>query len=225
MSRKTVLIVDDEKDIRDLLKLSLNKLGLDSLTAADISEATQLVLSDKTLDFCLTDVRLPDGSGLEIVQLFKEERPDTPIAVMTAFDSTDIAVDAMRAGAFDFLSKPIMAEVLRAKATVFLELWRRSEEIASQAQLLREHERREHSDQLERARKSWERRTLQQQMIEQQQAADKLARKAEELARTVAEKERAEQGGLHERAAGLCLQVGAGGAHAYQPRLRIHPLE
>lgn len=113
MSRKTILIIDDEKDIRDLLKLSLNKLGLDSVTAGDVAEAGEIVASDKELDFCLTDVRLPDGSGLEIVQQFKEKRPDTPIAVMTAFDSTDIAVEAMRAGAFDFLSKPIRHDRLK----------------------------------------------------------------------------------------------------------------
>lgn len=113
MSRKTVLVVDDEEDIRDLLKLSLNKLGLDTIVAGDVTEANHLVLSEANIDFCLTDVRLPDGSGLEIVQSFKEKRADTPIAVMTAFDSTDIAVEAMRAGAFDFLSKPIRHDKLK----------------------------------------------------------------------------------------------------------------
>lgn len=113
MSRKKILVVDDEEDIRDLLKLSLNKLGLDTLVAGDVTEANKLVMSDAPIDFCLTDVRLPDGSGLEIVQQFKERRADTPIAVMTAFDSTDIAVEAMRAGAFDFLSKPIRHDKLK----------------------------------------------------------------------------------------------------------------
>src|SRR5690606_12377170 len=124
----------------------------------------------------------------------RERSRHTPIIFVTAHSSDDEQVmKAYSLGAVDFLFKPIVPEVLRAKATVFLELWRRSEEITSQAELLREHERREHSEQLEKARQDWERRALQQQMVRQQQAADELSRKAEELARTVAEKEQAQQ--------------------------------
>ncbi len=113
MNKKNILVVDDEKDIRELLVVSLQRLGYQAMEAEDIRSAQNLIDSDKSFDFCLTDIRLPDGSGLEIVKHFREARPEAEVAVMTAYDSTDIAVDAMRAGAFDFLAKPIRLERLK----------------------------------------------------------------------------------------------------------------
>lgn len=113
MSEKNILIVDDEKDIRELLVVSLKRLGYAAQVAEDVDSALRIIQSEQPVDFCLTDIRLPDGSGLEIVQQFREARPDAEIAVMTAYDSTDIAVDAMRVGAFDFLAKPIRLERLK----------------------------------------------------------------------------------------------------------------
>jgi two-component system, NtrC family, response regulator PilR len=113
MSEKNILIVDDEKDIRELLVVSLKRLGYAAQVAEDVDSALRIIRSEQPVDFCLTDIRLPDGSGLEIVQQFREARPEAEIAVMTAYDSTDIAVDAMRVGAFDFLAKPIRLERLK----------------------------------------------------------------------------------------------------------------
>jgi two-component system, NtrC family, response regulator PilR len=113
MNEKNILVVDDERDIRELLVVSLKRLGYQAEVAEDICSAEALIASDHPFDFCLTDIRLPDGSGLDIVKHFREARPDAEVAVMTAYDSTDIAVDAMRAGAFDFLAKPIRLERLK----------------------------------------------------------------------------------------------------------------
>ena len=117
MESKKVLIVDDERDIRELLVVSLRRLGYEPLEAEDVRAAMLIICSAEPIDFCLTDMRLPDGSGLEIVRRFRERRPEAEIAVMTAYDSTDIAVDAMKAGAFDFLAKPIRLERLSLMLT------------------------------------------------------------------------------------------------------------
>lgn len=188
------MVVDDCPANVLAVEAVLQDLSCDVVRALSGAEALRALL-DTDFSLVLLDVQMPNVDGFQVARLVRERERSrhTPIIFVTAHSSDDEQVmKAYSLGAVDFLFKPIVAEVLRAKATVFLELWRRSEEIASQAQLLREHERREHSGQLEKARKSWERRTLQQQMVEQQQAAEQLARKAEELARTVAEKERAE---------------------------------
>ena len=108
-----VLIVDDEDDIRELLELTLLRLGLASDGAATLAEARQL-LGEKRYRLCLTDMRLPDGDGLELVRYISENVRDLPVAVITAFGSMDNAVTALKAGAFDYLSKPVSIEQLRA---------------------------------------------------------------------------------------------------------------
>ncbi|MDD3328091.1 MAG: sigma-54 dependent transcriptional regulator [Zoogloea sp.] len=108
-----VLIVDDEDDIRELLELSLLRLGLASDGAASLSEARRL-LGEKRYRLCLSDMRLPDGDGLELVRYIAENVRDLPVAVITAFGSMDNAVTALKAGAFDYLSKPVSIDQLRA---------------------------------------------------------------------------------------------------------------
>ena len=108
-----VLIVDDEDDIRELLELSLLRLGLASDGAASLAEARRL-LGEKRYRLCLTDMRLPDGDGLELVRYISDNVRDLPVAVITAFGSMDNAVTALKAGAFDYLSKPVSIEQLRA---------------------------------------------------------------------------------------------------------------
>jgi two-component system response regulator PilR (NtrC family) len=108
-----VLIVDDEDDIRELLELSLLRLGLASDGAATLAEARAL-LDQKRYRLCLTDMRLPDGDGLELVRHISETCRDLPVAVITAFGSMDNAVTALKAGAFDYLSKPVSIDQLRA---------------------------------------------------------------------------------------------------------------
>lgn len=107
-----ILVIDDEADIRHLLTMSIIQMGFDVKSAKDKSEALS-ILSHDTFDFCLTDLKLPDGSGLDIVSHCHEHYPDMPIAVITAFGNTNTAVEAMKLGAFDFLAKPIELTHLR----------------------------------------------------------------------------------------------------------------
>ena len=112
--RKThrVLVIDDEADIRELLELTLIRMGLDVQTAENLAEARQLLKTNK-FNLCLTDLRLPDGDGLDMVRFINEHYPTLPVAVITAFGSTENAVMALKAGAFDYLAKPVGLEQLR----------------------------------------------------------------------------------------------------------------
>ncbi len=108
-----VLIVDDEPDLLDLMELTLAKMGLDSRRAATVAEACALLGSER-FDLCLTDMRLADGSGLEVLRHIGERQPAMPVAVITAYGNTANAVEALKAGAFDYLSKPVELDQLRA---------------------------------------------------------------------------------------------------------------
>ena len=116
----TALIVDDEPDIRQLIALSLERIGLDTHTAANLSEARHL-LETYAFDVCLTDMRLPDGNGLELVRHVQETCPALPIAVITAHGNMEAAVEAMKDGAFDFVSKPVDVKRLRTIVTQAIE--------------------------------------------------------------------------------------------------------
>ncbi|MFC5302384.1 sigma-54-dependent transcriptional regulator [Azospira restricta] len=107
-----VLVVDDEADIRELLDLTLSRMGLAADCAGSVAEARQC-LERERYQLCLTDMRLPDGEGLEVVRLVAERSPETPVAVITAFGSTENAVAALKAGAFDYLAKPVALDQLR----------------------------------------------------------------------------------------------------------------
>ena len=108
-----VLVVDDEPDIRELLELTLLKMGLGVTSVPTIAEAKER-LKDGRFQLCLTDMRLPDGEGLELVRHISSLRSDLPVAVITAFGSAENAVAALKAGAFDYVSKPVGLEQLRA---------------------------------------------------------------------------------------------------------------
>ncbi|ROV56089.1 sigma-54-dependent transcriptional regulator [Neisseria chenwenguii] len=108
-----VLVVDDEADIRDLMEMTLMKMGLRVETASGVEEAKNK-LDDNDYSLVLTDMRMPDGSGLEVVQYIDELMLDTPVAVITAFGNADQAVEALKAGAFDYLQKPITLSQLRS---------------------------------------------------------------------------------------------------------------
>ena len=111
-SRQSALIVDDEPDIRELLEITLGRMKLDTRTARNLKEARQW-LAREHFDLCLTDMRLPDGSGLELVQEIQQSRPQLPVAMITAYGSLDLAVNALKAGAFDFVTKPVDLTRLR----------------------------------------------------------------------------------------------------------------
>jgi len=112
MSKVKALIVDDEADIRELLEITLNRMDIETVTAENISGAHAL-LKKQTFNICLTDMRLPDGDGLDLLSAIQVEFPKLPVIVITAHGSAEAAVRAMKQGAFDFLSKPVDLKVLR----------------------------------------------------------------------------------------------------------------
>ena len=113
MSNKAqALIIDDEADILELLAITLNRMDIETSTAENVYEA-QLLLKEKQFNICLTDMRLPDGDGLELLQIIQAKYPKLAVIVITAHGSTDLAVKAMKQGAFDFLNKPVDLKVLR----------------------------------------------------------------------------------------------------------------
>ena len=121
MSQQNVLIVDDERDIRELLSITLGRMDLHVDAASNVTEAKQL-LADHTYDLCFTDMRLPDGSGQDLIELIAEEYPDMPVAMITAYGNVDAAVNALKAGAFDFVSKPVDIKMLRNLVQTALKL-------------------------------------------------------------------------------------------------------
>lgn len=116
-----VLIVDDEADIRELLELTLARMGLDTFSAANVEEAKH-ALSHHTFNVCLTDMRLPDGDGLDLIEHIHTAHPNLPVAMITAHGNMETAIKAMKLGAFDFVSKPIDLAQLRSMVTHALKL-------------------------------------------------------------------------------------------------------
>jgi two-component system response regulator PilR (NtrC family) len=112
MSKHLALVVDDEPDIRELLELTLGRMNIETRSAADLKQARAL-LGKESFDVCLTDMRLPDGSGIDLVRHIQQQDLDVPIAVITAYGNMESAVEALKAGAFDFISKPVDLQVLR----------------------------------------------------------------------------------------------------------------
>ena len=112
MPKPLTLIVDDEPDICELLELTLGRMNIDTRSAKNLAEARTL-LDQHKFDLCLTDMRLPDGNGISLVEYIQKHSPDTPTAVITAHGSMESAIQALKAGAFDFVSKPVDLQVLR----------------------------------------------------------------------------------------------------------------
>jgi len=125
--QQRVLIVDDEPDIRELLEITLSRMSLQTTPAGDLATARRL-LEEGEFDFCLTDMRLPDGSGLELVEEIQRHHERMPVAVITAYGSAETAVSALKAGAFDFVSKPVDLQKLRELVHSALRL---SQEVSS----------------------------------------------------------------------------------------------
>jgi two-component system response regulator PilR (NtrC family) len=107
-----VLVVDDEPDIREVLELTLGRMNLETRTASSLEEARYL-LGEFKFDLCLTDMRLPDGNGIELVRFIQDKLPYLPVAMITAFGNMETAIAALKAGAFDFVSKPLDLSDLR----------------------------------------------------------------------------------------------------------------
>lgn len=108
----TCLIVDDETDIRELLVMTLERMDIETYSACGIEEA-KVLLKQRQYALCLTDMQMPDGTGLDLVNYINEFHIGLPVAVITAHASTENAVSALKAGAFDYLTKPISLKQLR----------------------------------------------------------------------------------------------------------------
>jgi two-component system response regulator PilR (NtrC family) len=121
MSLQTVLVIDDERDIRELLTITLGRMDLQVEAVGTVADARR-ALSENSYDLCFTDMRLPDGNGQEIIELIAETCPDTPVAMITAYGNVDAAVNALKAGAFDFVSKPVDIPMLRGLVRTALRL-------------------------------------------------------------------------------------------------------
>lgn len=107
-----VLVVDDEPDIRELLEITLGRMSLETVSADSIHSAVTCLAGEK-FSLCLTDMKLPDGDGLDLVEHIQQKYPDCPVAVITAHGSTETAIKTLKGGAFDFVSKPIDLQKLR----------------------------------------------------------------------------------------------------------------
>ena len=112
MTKHLALIVDDEPDICELLELTLNRMDIDTLSAGDLKTAYQL-LNVHNISICLTDMRLPDGNGIELVKKIQTQSKHIPVAMISAHGNMDTAIEALKAGAFDFVSKPLELAELR----------------------------------------------------------------------------------------------------------------
>lgn len=116
-----VLVIDDEPDILELLSMTLLRMSIDCVTAETLAQAEQ-ALKQQSFDLCLTDMRLPDGNGLDFVKVLQQHYPELPVAVITAHGNIDLAVQALKLGAFDFVSKPLKIRVLRDLVSSALKL-------------------------------------------------------------------------------------------------------
>ncbi|NOX76399.1 MAG: sigma-54-dependent Fis family transcriptional regulator [Gammaproteobacteria bacterium] len=106
------LIVDDEPDICELLELTLGRMNIETRAALNLAQAREL-LTQHRFDLCLTDMKLPDGNGIELVEYIQQHHAKTPVAVITAHGNMEWAIKALKAGAFDFVSKPVDLHILR----------------------------------------------------------------------------------------------------------------
>ena len=121
MTKPAVLVVDDEPDLCELLSITLERMNLSARTAASVGEA-QRMLKTEQFDLCLTDMQLPDGDGLDLVKWMQQYSPSVPVAVITAHGNMEIAVRALKLGAFDFVSKPLDLPGLRKLVATAIKL-------------------------------------------------------------------------------------------------------
>ncbi len=132
MSEQSVLIIDDEPDIRELLEITLLRMGLTTYSAANVKEALASLQNNKP-DLCLTDMKLPDGTGIDIVNYIHHNMPNIPVAVITAYGSMETAVEALKSGAYDFVSKPVDLQKLRELIETALKLSKNKSSSSKQA--------------------------------------------------------------------------------------------
>ncbi len=126
MKKHLALIVDDEPDICELLELTLNRMDINTLSAGDLKTAYKL-LNENNISICLTDMRLPDGNGIELVKKIQQQSNHIPVAMISAHGNMDTAIEALKAGAFDFVSKPLELAELRNLVNSAIKLAQKSQ--------------------------------------------------------------------------------------------------
>ena len=139
MTQPLALVVDDEPDICELLEITLLRMGIDARSVYDLDSARN-ALQDSHFDLCLTDMRLPDGNGIDLVRHISQHFPELPVAMITAFGSMDTAISALKAGAFDFVQKPVDLEQLRTLVDTALKVTPISEASPASTRLIGESE-------------------------------------------------------------------------------------
>ncbi|HEY0705824.1 MAG TPA: response regulator [Polyangia bacterium] len=192
-----ILLVDDNPANLVAIEAALEDLteGIGVYRAHSGPEALRLLL-ERDFALILLDVNMPSMNGFDTARLIRERKRSrhTPIIFVTAYSRDDREIlAAYELGAVDFLFKPVVPEMLRAKASVFVELQRRTAEVANQAELLRDRDRLLHEQRLQEERRRWEEMSLRRQRDEAQRAAEALTLKTQELAATIEEKERIER--------------------------------
>ncbi len=189
-----ILVIDDNSANLLAIEAALAGLGLNLVTAQSGADGLRQLL-ERDFALILLDIEMPGMNGFETARLIRGRlrTRHVPIIFVTAFSRDDREIlEGYALGAVDFLFKPIVPEVLRAKASVFVELRRRTDEVARQAELLREAERQEHKRRLAEERQRWEGEALREQMEKEKANGAAMSQKAGELARTVAALERVE---------------------------------
>ena len=190
-----VLAVDDNPNNLRSLQAVLGELGANLVTAQSGDEALMRLL-ERDFAVILLDIQMPGLDGFETAQLIRSRQRSrhTPIIFLTAYQYSETDVERGYAlGAVDFLFKPMSLTVLRSKVSVFLELHRKTEAVRRQAILLEDATRRAHERELQEVQANWEKERLQQEMERERRVSEALNHKATELARTVAERKRAEE--------------------------------
>jgi signal transduction histidine kinase len=188
-----ILLVDDDRRNRLAIEAALGSVA--HVVQAQSGEEALRHLLNQDFALILLDVQMPRMDGFKTASLIRqrERSQRTPIVFITAFDHDDREIlHAYELGAVDFLFKPIVPELLRAKAAVFVELARERAAVAHQAELLRQHERREHQRAFAEERRSWEEQLLRLQVEQQRRAAEQQAQRAEELARLITVQQKTE---------------------------------
>ncbi len=180
MSEMRALVVDDEPDLRELLDITLSRMGLEVDTAENLAEARRMLSANHDYALCLTDMRLPDGNGLSLIKEINRDHSHLPVAMITAYGKVEDAVTALKYGAFDFVSKPVDLEVLRNMVRTALKLRREDLEAPSKKQ------KEEAPDKDADVQETEGQTELMEQLVGRSQAMDRVRKTIRKLARSQA---------------------------------------
>ncbi|QOC23657.1 sigma-54-dependent Fis family transcriptional regulator [Wenzhouxiangella sp. AB-CW3] len=183
MTEMRALVVDDEPDLRELLDITLSRMGLEVDTAENLAEARHYLSANADYALCLTDMRLPDGNGLTLIKEINRDHDQLPVAMITAYGKVEDAVTALKYGAFDFVSKPVDLEVLRNMVRTALKLRREDLEAPSRPKAAREDA---DKDAVDKTASSSAQNELMSKLVGRSQAMERVRQTIRKLARSQA---------------------------------------